>query len=278
MIRNTQNQYHCYLCGSTEHREIARLNQKPEGETDYGIPLSQYHRVITQCLHCQVYTNQHDLLSSVMYEGDYNASIALGNIRERYDKVMKLPPEKSDNRQRVRRITDFLQLKTQALNDCDVLDVGSGTCVFLGALQETGPRCACIDPDTKAIAHAKEYVGIPLAHCGTLENFPYENKFDLITFNKVLEHVKDPVSMLKESGRLLKKDGCVYVELPEGSRAEQQDIVAKRQEFFVEHYTIFNEASFQELATKSGFESLSVNVITEPSGKLTIYGFLSKKK
>jgi SAM-dependent methyltransferase len=278
MMNHIQAQYHCYLCGSTEHREIARLNRKPEGETDYGIPASEYHRVITQCLHCQVYTNQHDLLTSAMYEGDYNASITLGGIRERYDKVMNLPPEKSDNRQRVQRIANFLQSQSLALDNCDVLDVGSGTCVFLGALQQLGPRCACIDPDPQAVAHAKNDVGVSLAHCGTLEDFPYEKKFDLITFNKVLEHVKDPVSILKKSGEFLKEKGFVYVELPEGSRAEQQGIVAKRQEFFVEHYTIFNEASFLELATRAGFESLRENVITEPSGKLTIYGFLSKKR
>ncbi|WPP50489.1 class I SAM-dependent methyltransferase [Catalinimonas niigatensis] len=277
-MKHSQNQYYCYVCDSTDHREVSRLHQKPKGETDYGIPDSKYDRVITQCLHCTVYTNQHDLLSSAMYEGDYNASIALGDIRERYDKVMNLAPEKSDNRQRVKRITDFLLSKNLALKDCDVLDVGSGTCVFLGALQEAGPRCACVDPDPKAIAHAKEYVGIPLAHCGTLENFPTDNTFDLITFNKVLEHVKDPVSMLQESGRLLKKDGFVYVELPEGGRADQQGIAAERQEFFVEHYTVFNETSFHELAHRAGFEAHQLNIITEPSGKLTIYGFLSKKK
>ncbi|MEK6477048.1 class I SAM-dependent methyltransferase [Catalinimonas sp. 4WD22] len=275
-MNHISKQYRCYLCGATDHKEIVRLRHKPEGETDYGIPADQYDRVITQCLNCLVYTNQHELLSSAMYEGAYNASISLGSIRERYDKVMNLPPEKSDNRQRVQRIADFLQAKDIALDDCDVLDVGSGTCVFLGAMKALGPRCACIDPDPQAVKHAQEYVGLPIAHAGTLDDFPYEKKFDLITFNKVLEHVKDPVNMLEKAERLLKEGGFVYVELPEGARAEQQAIVAQRQEFFVEHYTIFNEFSFRKLAERAGFETQEIEIITEPSGKLTIYGFLSK--
>lgn len=277
MITN-QTKYHCYLCGSDQHREILRLNHKPKGETDYGIPSNRYSRVITQCLICQVYTNQHDLLSSEMYQGDYNTSISLGTIRGRYDKVMSLPPEQSDNRQRVLRIANFLQAKHIDLTDCDVLDVGSGTGVFPGALKELGPRCTSIDPDPLAIEHAKNYIGLPLVHCGTLEDFPYSTRFDLITFNKVLEHVRDPVKLLSDAVRFLKENSFIYVELPEGSRAEKQGIVADRQEFFVEHYTIFNEASFQELSDRAGFETLWMDIITEPSGKLTIYGFLSKKQ
>lgn len=276
-MQHQEKIYTCYLCGSTEHQVLDVVNQKPKGETDYGIAEADYQRVITQCQHCQVYTNQHQLLDQRMYEGDYNASISLGSIRDRYDKVMHLPPEKSDNRQRVDRILEFL--KSQDINpaDSDVLDVGSGTCVFLGALKEAGPRCACIDPDPQAIAHASQYVGIPLAHCGTLEDFSDDQRFDLITFNKVLEHVKNPVAMLEKASRLLNDHGIVYLELPEGERAVEQHIETQRQEFFVEHYTIFNETSYMELARKAGYDCLEKQVITEPSGKLTICGFLKKQ-
>ena len=39
-------------------------------------------------------------------------------------------------------------------------------------------------------------------------------KFDLISFNKVLEHVKNPIMLLKSSKRFLNENGIVYIEVP----------------------------------------------------------------
>ena len=280
MNKNT-DQYTCYICGSTEHQLIKNIKHKPEGEVDYGILPEKYKRVITQCLRCMVYTNQHHLLDESIYGGDYNASISqnnsLGSIRQRYDKVMSLPPEKSDNRARVSRIEAYFSSQGRDLSKLEALDVGSGTCVFPGAIKDKVKQCACIDPDPLAIEHAKNYVGIDVAHHGTLDDFPLNHHFDLITFNKVLEHVRNPVEILSKAASLLKDNGLVYVELPEGERAVSQGIAARRQEFFVEHYTIYNKASYLALCEKAGYQAQHVHVITEASGKLTIYGFLKRK-
>lgn len=269
-----EEKYICYLCGSTDHLVIEEINEKPEGETEYGINEADYYRVITQCRRCSVYTNQHQLLDQHLYTSDYNASISLGSIRDRYDKVMSLPAENSDNRQRVNRILAHLQGEGFDLAKVKLLDVGSGTSVFLGVMKEKVPNCACIDPDPAAIAHANQYVGINQTHCGTLDDFVTSELFDVITFNKVLEHVKNPVAELSKAASLLKENGIIYVELPEGKRSIDQNIASIRQEFFVEHYTIFNTNSFTELARQAGFNCSLSEIITEPSGKFTIYGFL----
>jgi len=44
----------------------------------------------------------------------------------------------------------------------------------------------------------------------------------------------------------------------------------------VEHYTIYNQDSFRNLCEKAGFRLMDLQVITEPSGKMTIYGFLTR--
>lgn len=275
------DQFRCYLCGSADQQLIAEVRQKPEGETDYAIPPEDYYRVITQCSACSVYNNQHNLLDEQMYSGDYNASISqttdLGSIQQRYDKVMSLPAGKSDNRQRVRRIEEYFARTDRKFKDAEVLDVGSGTCVFPGAIKDLVGRCACIDPDPMSVKHAQEYVGIELAHHGTLDDFPHDQRFDLITFNKVLEHVKSPVDMLAKAAKLMKENTLVYVELPEGARTVNAGNVAERQEFFVEHYTVYNQASFEALGESAGFRCLHTEVITEASGKLTIYGFLTRR-
>ncbi len=281
MMKIQTDKFKCYLCGSADQQLIAEVRQRPEGETDYAIPPHDYFRLITQCVRCSVYNNQHKLLDEQMYSGDYNASISLstnlGNIQQRYNKVMSLPAEKSDNRQRVKRIEDYFKGIERKLTEADVLDVGSGTCVFPGAIKDLVHQCACVDPDPLSVKHAKNYVGIELAHHGTLDDFPLNHLFDLITFNKVLEHVKSPVDMLVKAAGLMKENALVYVELPEGARSVKATNAAERQEFFVEHYTIYNQASFEALSERAGFQCLYSEVITEASGKMTIYGFLARR-
>jgi len=277
-----KSKYTCYLCGSINHRILEVITKKPEGEVDYGIVPEQYHRVVTQCQNCHVYTNQHDLLRQEMYAGDYNQSISESDVQasisQRYDKVMSLPIDQSDNRGRVARIGAYFDNIGKDLSQSDILDVGSGTCVFLGAIKGQVRSTACIDPDAQAVSHAINYVGVDMAHTGTLADFGSSPLFDIITFNKVLEHVLEPVAILKQASRLLKDGGIIYVELPEGDRTATHGNIAQRQEFFVEHYTIFNEPSYLALCQRAGYQCQAVNIITEASGKLSIYGFLTQQK
>ena len=44
-------------------------------------------------------------------------------------------------------------------------------------------------------------------------------KFNIITLNKVLEHVKNPIEILKNTHFWLLEKGFVYIELPDGEAA-----------------------------------------------------------
>ena len=50
---------------------------------------------------------------------------------------------------------------------------------------------------------------------GEIGKLKIKKKFDLITLNKVLEHVENPVNFLKNSIKFLKKDGLIYIEVPD---------------------------------------------------------------
>ena len=47
-------------------------------------------------------------------------------------------------------------------------------------------------------------------------------KFHLITLNKVLEHVQNPVIFLKKSLKFLKKNGLVYIEVPDSNAKKKR--------------------------------------------------------
>ena len=61
------------------------------------------------------------------------------------------------------------------------------------------PNTACIDPDPISANHALENVNVNHAYAGVLKNFKNDNKFNLISFNKVLEHVAKPIDMLSDA-------------------------------------------------------------------------------
>ena len=275
--KDMQEFFPCYVCGKSDYRIIASIDEKPKGETDYHIPAEQYYREICQCNHCAVFFNKHDLIPEDFYQGQYNAAITLGNLQERYQKIMSLPEDKSDNKLRVQRIIQFLKEKQKQPHQVSALDVGSGTGVFPGELQKQGVQASCVDPDSQAVQLAREHIRVYEAFEGSLRDVPKEKKYDLITYNKVLEHVKAPVELLKEAGDYLQKGGIVYVELPWGTPSVEVGKEKERQEFFLEHHTIFNQDSFRYLVRQAGFALLALETLTEPSGKFTIYGFMQKE-
>ena len=95
--------------------------------------------------------------------------------------------------------------------------------------------------------------------------------FDLVTLNKVLEHVRGPITMLKRAHTLLREGGTVYVEVPDGERAAADG--PGREEFFVEHVCAFSEASLGLALERAGLVERRVESVRDPSGKYTLVAF-----
>jgi len=268
----------CYLCDSANLTLITDIQRKPRGETDFGIPPEDYRRLIYQCQDCSVYCNVHNYITEGFYAGRYNEATYNRQIHDKYREIRNLPRERSDNKHRVQRVASFTDCLGLPHEQVRVLDVGSGLGVFPAELKDMGFQCYCIDPDAAAIEHALQNVKVDGAHVGTLDDFESEQKFDLISFNKVLEHLKEPLRYLKKAKDFLASRGIIYVELPDGDSALEQGKVISRQEFNLEHLTIFNKASLIFLAETAGFDCLEVESIHEPSGKFTVFGFLEEGK
>ena len=95
-----------------------------------------------------------------------------------------------------------------------VLDIGSGPGFFLKRAKRRGWDVLGIEPSLAACNYSKKH-NIP-----TIQKFFYEvdikqiGKFDAIHIFDVLEHVNDPISILKKSYSLLKRGGIIVVEVP----------------------------------------------------------------
>ncbi len=102
-------------------------------------------------------------------------------------------------------------------------------------------------------------------------------KYDLITFNKVLEHVERPILFLKKSLKLLKKKNLVYIEIPNALAIKDKREGKNREEFGLGHHHVFTKKSLANIMKISNLKILSIKQIREPSSKYTIFAFGSKK-
>lgn len=95
-----------------------------------------------------------------------------------------------------------------------LLDVGCGNGSFLDQMRSLGWDVAGVEPDGEAVSVACEMYGLDV-FWGSLEeaDFP-DGYFDAITVNHVIEHVPDPIGLLRECRRVLKPEGKLVVTTP----------------------------------------------------------------
>ena len=105
-------------------------------------------------------------------------------------------------------------------------------------------------------------------------NRKWNRKFDIICLNKVLEHVEDPLAMLQQCREDLASRGFLYLELPDGEAASEDEVGFDREEFYLEHHHVFTMTSMEILTRTVGLRSVELERLREPSTKYTLRSFL----
>lgn len=184
------------LCGSTEDRLIARRDR-------FGIPLDT--RLCTGC----------GLMRSDPYMDD--ASIARF-YAEVYRDIntrgwMELSASESFESQRWagRQIIEWLDRSDSVARE-GVFEIGCGGGGILQSFAERGSRVIGCDFDDRYLEEGRR-AGLDL-RTGSTETLENAGQADLVILSHVLEHFRDPVSMLESIPPLLKPDGLLYVEVP----------------------------------------------------------------
>jgi SAM-dependent methyltransferase len=244
----------------------------PEGETRFSFADDGYRRAVERCRICDHFVSRHAMAVDGLYEGGYVDATYGDRLRQAFERILALPPELSDNAGRVARVLAFASQRLGERPATTVLDVGSGLCVFLARLEEAGWIGTALDPDPRAAEHARSVVGVSAVD-GDYLAVEGLGRFDVVAFNKVLEHVEDPVAMLaRAAGSHVAPGGFVYVEVPDGPAAAAEGF--GREEFFIEHRHVFSPASLAQLAARAGLSPLRIERLREPSTKYTLAAFL----
>jgi 2-polyprenyl-3-methyl-5-hydroxy-6-metoxy-1,4-benzoquinol methylase len=94
-----------------------------------------------------------------------------------------------------------------------LLDVGCGNGEFMKRMQSFGWKVSGVDPDPAAVKWGKQQ-GLEVFQ-GMVSDVPAGASYDVITLNHVLEHVPDPVELLRECRRRLRPvTGTVVLTTP----------------------------------------------------------------
>src|SRR5262249_39022338 len=187
----------------------------PAGETDFAFT-GAYARAYDRCELCGHWFGRHSLDLSQLYRRDYVDATYGGaeGLRRRFEAVMALPPERSDNAARADRVDAFA--KASGIGPgAQLLDVGARLGLFPAVMKRRGWGVIALELDPRMAAHIVTAVGVPTKTVDLFEVAPEHVGFcHAVTFNKVLEHVEDPVALLARSRAFLAEGAFVYIELP----------------------------------------------------------------
>ena len=278
----------CYVCYSSNLKSLFKYNRPAIflTESDKILPKNikstnikkeivfsqlinkNYKREILYCQYC--YHHQEDFNYFFDYSKDYldKAYGNLDGLKKTFNKIIKLPIEKSDNKQRVQFIVNFFKkYSTVNNNRFKVLDIGIGLGVFLYELKKRNWSTLGIDLDQRYIDHANNILNIK-SYCTDFSKLNVRSNFDLITLNKVLEHLKNPKKLLKKISTFMTKKTFLYLEIPDPISAKK--LGKNREEFLMGHINIFSHISISMLLEELNFNLIILNRIREPSGKFTM--------
>ena len=262
----------CYFCQKSRFKKKFEYNNPPEGETNYQIDHKKYHRYYVECRNCKHYFSILKINLKNFYSAEYNRATYSNNLKKTFNKIKNLPKNKSDNYFRVKRIETFLKKNVGDIKNKSLLDVGSGLGIFPYMISKIGLKCTALDPSKVSCNHLKKNLKLKTLY-GDFFKTKIKKKFDFITLNKVIEHVKRPEKMLLKAKSILKLNGVIYIEIPDIKAAKEGK---NREEFYLDHLHVFSKTSVKYLAKKINMKLLLMKSIREPSSKYTIYAFLSK--
>lgn len=257
---------HCPLCGAAT---LSRLKEQtfvlPEHLQSPATPASRnadeerlwiyFHQLRQQttpttvsvelCRNCGfIFTNPR--LEQPDIETKYHWVGRLGTDEQRHRTT---PPRVDRRGQRIFDLLDPL-LRHQALTaPASILDYGGAEGYLLSPFLEQGYEANLVDymnypPASPAIS----YLGKDLA------DIPPTKRFDLILLLHTLEHVVDPVDLIRSLSERLTERGLLYIEVPLGAWLEWNSLREP-----ITHINFFSEQSLWHAAREAGLETVVLN-------------------
>jgi hypothetical protein len=264
----------CLICGERDVAAVFTYGAPDAYEAAVGVAHDGYARAWVRCAGCGFhysrYSRAPDSLDRI-YDLEYrNAerSFRPDGPEAAFRKIVALPPEQSESRQRIAairgaiaRLQDESVLHRWTERPLRLLDVGGASGVFAYLFQDADWRAEIVDPGEQG--RFVRSFGIAYHQRRFDESFD-GGCYHLLSMNYVLEHSADPRHILTAARERLLPSGLLYVEVPDElafTRKPLDDDI-----FNSCHLWMFGPRSLQRLLADAGFEALSLTRGRSPRG------------
>lgn len=229
---------HCNLC---ESDDTVTLYKRPDLK-------------LVRCRYCDLtYLNPRQKKKDLQkkYGHDYSAGY--------------ITKEKSKRKRAKRIVKNILRYKTAG----NFLDIGCSAGFILNEARSQGFETYGIDLSPLGVGYAKDILKLRVNE-KDLENSKFPEKFfDVITLYNLIEHIPNPLKLLKEIARVSKKGALIEIWTPNIGHWRAKLSGERWENIFPEHLYYFTVKTLQEMLEKSGL-TLFKNQLTLKDG-LKIY-------
>jgi 2-polyprenyl-3-methyl-5-hydroxy-6-metoxy-1,4-benzoquinol methylase len=161
-----------------------------------------------------------------------------------------------------RRLEKIRALLSKPADEIELLDVGCSSGAFVLTARELGYRAQGVEP-APAAAESARAQGAPV-FTGTLQDarFP-PDRFDAITLFEVIEHVVEPLPLLRECHRILRPEGVLLIGTGNTRSWTVRSMGARWDYFSIArhggHVSFFSTVSMRILAKRTGFRVVRID-------------------
>jgi len=136
-----------------------------------------------------------------------------------------------------------------------VLEVGCGTGEFLVEAKKAGFDPTGVELSKPTADYVRASYGVSV-HCGTLEEFRSDKKFDVIALFHVLEHMKDPYTLLEQAIKLANSDAIFLITVPNIESWSVRFLRRSWGVMYKDHLYYFSKATLSGLLERAGLRCL----------------------
>lgn len=237
----------CKVCSSNNHKKIGEIKN-----------IWKEYKDVYQCDECSLYfiNSPTDEEINSLYKNEYH-----NNIKNKLFETAK------SKMRYARSLSQFNFIKqTIDLKNKDICEIGAFDGLLLSLFKKNNNNVFGYEINDDARVYAQKKYNIDLK-----ENFlESKSKYDIIILSHVIEHFKEPKEILIKIKSMLKKEGFIYIEVPNSPMPEECSYEMLMRYLNTEHivnFTMDNLIKFVESANlkviRSEYNNYNINMDNE---------------
>ncbi len=139
-----------------------------------------------------------------------------------------------------------------------LLDIGAHVGTFLHVAREHGYEVSGVEPSSWAAEHARRVRGLDVRTGGIEEAGLEPESFDVVTVWDVIEHVTDPLALLRQIHEVLRPNGLVAITTMDVGALAPRLLRGLWPWYMLMHLYYFTPKTLSRMLEKAGFEVIEV--------------------